>query len=1165
MRRIPKLLELNALSITLFYLIFAILWILLSDQFLIWLTNDSELISRYQTVKGLFYVFATAIFLFYLINLSNEKIEREKDRTDKALKATKTATWHMNLETEKITSSPHLYYIYGLKSPPKHNKFQSYFKFIHPDDQELIHQQLDKIRNGESDTFTVDFRVTGSDDTMHWLRSHGTLIPEDEHNAATLSGVIKDITKQKKLEKNYAREKELFESVFEHIPIMIDVTSDNLEGIRVNKTYEEVTGWTQEEIKNENIMDQVYPDPEMRQKAKKAIQEADGTWHEFENYTKDGDKRIQQWANIQLSDGTTIGIGLDITEQKELERKHEQDRTELQKIYDNIPVLISLYKGKGQVHRVNKHFEKVLGYSNEDLDSADLIFEMIPDREERVRAEEHLDKADGSWLDFKLSTRSGDIIHTTWTVITVTDSLKMGIGLNTTNLKEKERELKDLALRYKNAEKLAQLGHWKRNLETNEAVVSDGFYDIVELDPDSNNLTLTTLRKIIHRKDLQKFESSLKNALKTGQIDFHYRVIGQTSKQVKYIHELGKVEYNANNEPVTINGTIQDITDIKRSQIELQKSRELLNKTFESLHECVIILDPETRTITDFNEITLEVFGYSKEELLGSSTELLHVNKSKFQEFGKVSSKKLDTDGVFQTEFVMKKKNGNTFYSDHTVTLVKNDKGQVEKIVSVVRDITERKKQEKELKKRNEFIETTLENLPIGVAVNFIDSGKTNLMNSKFSEIYGWPQETLNNVDAFFKNVYPDATYRRKIQDMINADIASEDPERMQWKGIKIRTSEGEERIVNAKNIPVYDQNLMISTVVDVTAQAKAEEKLAESEHNYRLLFQKSPQPMWIYNPDTLQIVEVNNAAVRHYGYSRKEFNGMSILDIRPESDWQDVKKDIRDRQQGIKTESKEWRHLKKNGDLLYVKITGSNIDYFGNNYRLILVNDITQQKKAEEMVLASLVEGENKERARIARELHDGLGQYLAAANMNFDAVKNDLNKLTDRRKQQFKKGMNLLKHAVMETSQISRNLLPRVVDDYGLALAIEALIDNYSNNTDIDITYYHNIENIDLDRKIELNLYRIAQEGISNAIKYSEATQINVQLIKDELDLILSIDDNGKGFDMTADDFSAGLGLQTIKTRTGALGGELELESQPKKGTFLHVIVPIKKNIQQ
>lgn len=465
------------------------------------------------------------------------------------------------------------------------------------------------------------------------------------------------------------------------------------------------------------------------------------------------------------------------------------------------------------------------------------------------------------------------------------------------------------------------------------------------------------------------------------------------------------------------------------------------------------------------------------------------------------------------------------------------------------------------LHKRNQFIETTLENLPIGVAVNLIDEGTVTLMNNKFTEIYGWSKEVLADTQAFFKKVYPDEAYRQKIVDMVMADIDSQDPERMEWSGIKITTQEGEERIVNAKNIPVYDQNLMISTVVDVTAQFNAEQRLAESEHNYRLLFQKSPLPMWIYDPETLSFIEVNNAAVKHYGYSRKEFHGMTLLDIRPEEERKKFKS-RKESEDFFSNKAGEWKHLKKSGEVISVLITGSSIDYFGKDYRLILVNDITEQKKAEEMVLASLVEGENKERARIARELHDGLGQYLAAANMNLDALQSEMENLDQRKQKQFMKGLTLLKHAVTETAQISRNLLPRVVDDYGLALAIKSLVDSYSNSTETDITYYENLDELELDRNIELNLYRIAQESLSNAVKYAQATKINVQLIKDELDLILTIDDNGKGFDSSADGFSGGLGLQTIKTRTGALGGELEIDSKPGKGTFIHVIVPIKNN---
>lgn len=1044
MRRVPKLLELNALSITLFYLIFATLWILLSDQFLIWLTNDSALISRYQTLKGLFYVFATAAFLYYLINLSNKRIANEKVRIDRALEANQTATWYWDVEKKRLTYSRHFHMLFGFRKKPISRSLKSYFNTIHEDDIDCVVAELEKIAEGKAETFSIDFRVQHKDGSWRWLKSQGSLISKEVGQTKRVGGVLMDITSQKELEERYAREKELFESIFQNIPIMIDVNTKDVESIRVNKAYEEITGWFQEEIREKNIMENVYPDPEMRKKAEHAIEQANGEWNEFEMWTKGGEKRIQQWANIRLSDGKTVGIGLDITE-----------------------------------------------------------------------------------------------------------------------LKQKERELKELNERYKNAENLAKIGHWKRNLKTNRSVVSTGFYEIVEVDPKEETITYQMLKKIIHKDDWHHFMESVEDGVKNGTNDFYYRVMGQRSGKVKHIHELGRVDYDEQGEPEILSGTIQDITD----ELEYQQKLQEITERYRRAEEIADFGHWERNVQTDeavLSQGFYDVIGLTQSEDDTSYEALLEIIHPDDREYYDEAFKEALKTGFLNVRYrLIKPSTGKVGYYHELAQTEYDAEGNPLFISGTIQDTTEREQFQIKLKRRNDFIETTLENLPIGVAVNLIDTGETTLMNSKFSEIYGWPKKVLKDVETFFEKIYPDENYRRKMVDMVRADMASRDPERMEWQGIKIITSTGENRIINAKNIPVYDQNLMISTVVDVTAQTEAEEKLAESEHNYRLLFQKSPQPMWIFNPENYAFIEVNNAAVKHYGYSRKEFQEMTILDIRPESDLEEVRKSVEHSTAVKLDQAKEWQHIKKNGNLINVTITGSDIDYFGNRYRLILVNDITKQKRAEAMVLSSLVEGENKERARIARELHDGLGQYLAAANMNFDALKKEIEKLDDRRQKQFKKGLTLLKHAVTETAQISRNLLPRVVDDYGLAPAIEALIDNYSSNTDIEITYYHNIDELKLPRKVELNLYRIAQEGISNAVKYAEATQINVQLIKDELDLILSIDDNGKGFELSDPDFKPGLGLQTIKTRTGALSGELELDSQPGKGTFLHIIVPVQQNI--
>ena len=156
--------------------------------------------------------------------------------------------------------------------------------------------------------------------------------------------------------------------------------------------------------------------------------------------------------------------------------------------------------------------------------------------------------------------------------------------------------------------------------------------------------------------------------------------------------------------------------------------------------------------------------------------------------------------------------------------------GKSDSIIGVVRDVSERKTREAHIEERNIFIETILAHLPIGLAVNTITDSKAIYMNEKFEEIYGWPKEYLVDIDSFFKYVYPDETYREKIRSRAMADINSGDPSRMNWEDITVTGENGEKKIVSAKNFPIVEQNLMISTVQDVTQRNQLIEQLHQAQ-----------------------------------------------------------------------------------------------------------------------------------------------------------------------------------------------------------------------------------------------------------------------------------------------------------------------------------------------
>ena len=144
MKRLPRLLELNAFSITTIYLVFALLWILLSDQFLIWITNDPLQISRYQTFKGIFYVLLTGTYLYILINKSNQKTTSQKNRIDTALYAAGMATWSVDLKSRKIRRSRFHYKIFGLKKNPRKWTVKEFYDSVHPDDRQKVKNELER-------------------------------------------------------------------------------------------------------------------------------------------------------------------------------------------------------------------------------------------------------------------------------------------------------------------------------------------------------------------------------------------------------------------------------------------------------------------------------------------------------------------------------------------------------------------------------------------------------------------------------------------------------------------------------------------------------------------------------------------------------------------------------------------------------------------------------------------------------------------------------------------------------------------------------------------------------------------------------------------------------------------------------------------------------------
>ncbi|HKK83155.1 MAG TPA: sensor histidine kinase, partial [Atribacterota bacterium] len=196
---------------------------------------------------------------------------------------------------------------------------------------------------------------------------------------------------------------------------------------------------------------------------------------------------------------------------------------------------------------------------------------------------------------------------------------------------------------------------------------------------------------------------------------------------------------------------------------------------------------------------------------------------------------------------------------------------------------------------------------------------------------------------------------------------------------------------------------------------------------------------------------------------------------------------------------------------------------------------------------------------------LHDGIGQYLTAANMNLEAIKKDITELSEKRKNQFSKGLGLVKESINEVRNISQNLMPKAIEDYGLVKAIEALVENYENTTDIKYSFNNNLKEDLLGEQEKVNIYRIVQEAVHNAVKHAKCTKISIQLYQEDDMISLTVEDNGVGLSFNGNGNGEsrngnGLGLQSIRSRTRAMSASISLDSVPQKGTVISLWVPTK-----
>lgn len=229
--------------------------------------------------------------------------------------------------------------------------------------------------------------------------------------------------------------------------------------------------------------------------------------------------------------------------------------------------------------------------------------------------------------------------------------------------------------------------------------------------------------------------------------------------------------------------------------------------------------------------------------------------------------------------------------------------------------------------------------------------------------------------------------------------------------------------------------------------------------------------------------------------------------------------------------------------------------------YNELIQMNFVKEKEREKLRTLSLIEGQERERLRISRDIHDGVGQMLTAIKLSSESINSgSINSTKDLQQLEYTK--SLIHETIVELRQISSDLSPTFLYDYGVFSAVNQLVTNIGKISDIEVRLSSNIQKIRFLSQVEITIYRTVQEGINNALKYSKAKNLKINLIRDAEFLELMVEDDGVGFDYSdqaRDGLTGGNGLRNMVSRANLINGYLSIVSSPGKGCQISLQIPI------
>ena len=636
----------------------------------------------------------------------------------------------------------------------------------------------------------------------------------------------------------------------------------------------------------------------------------------------------------------------------------------------------------------------------------------------------------------------------------------------------------------------------------------------------------------------------------------------------------------------------------------LRDSEERLRVTFNTTAVGFAVLSPDTRFV-EVNDAFCNIVGYPREELLGMN--IAHLTHPGYLRSTRDHIDRLLAGEVpsFTVEKLYIRGDGQEIWVQKNLSLVRDVDGNPQHLIAICQDITERRRVDEELRQLNleleervlsrttelqsayEFLRESeatsrliLESMPDAIVITDQD-GRIVHANHQVESLFGYSPNVIlgQQVEILLPERF------REGHEKHRGSFAGQRTRRIMGLGIDLfgRRKDESEFPVEVMLSPIDNNtawDVMVS-IRDNTKQREAQEALRTNEEKLRTLFEILPVGISFLNREG-RINDMNSTLSEILGLSKKDLMSGAYKyrqyiradgTLMPQSEVASQRaiieqKTIYDVETGI---------MKENGETIWTSVNAAPVQVADVEVAVVTI-DITERKKAEEVLhrhrerlrilSRRLVEVQEEERRAIARELHDRVGQNLAALTLNLNILRNQLSsdalekigtRLTD--------SVTLVNDILAITRSVMADLRPNVLDDYGLEAALNEYADRFTQRFGIRVSTQTKANRIPrVDGSIEMTLLRIAQEALTNIARHAKASQAVLWLGVENDSIKMTVEDNGIGIlSWQKVNQQGSHGLRIMRERAEAFGGSLKVHSTYKNGTKIEVMIPLGSGTQK